>query len=374
MKTVRLDDSIFDELAATTGRDLISIFIPTHRRGRDVAQDRIRLKNQLSEVEDQLGALGWRPRDRSERLARAEALLDDRQFWEHQDEGLAVYVWDDGEITPISTSHSLEATSTIMPVFLLRPLLGELDVIPALVLALTRDEVALFTATKRSVERMDTDLPSFDDVNWFVDRETQRQQHPDRVGTSRNRHGHDPSDRSGEDLKRFLREVSAAVPDTHRATPLVVLGDDDLVARFASLSERSTITPDNSGLSAPFSNDEVRQMTGALLADLARERSEASIAEAAEQIGIGNATRDVAEALPAAVSGRVGKVVVDRRAAPVWGRLDKSSLEVGTSQEKRPGDVDLIDRLVIESRAHGAEVVSVESGIEASALVAIYRF
>ena len=373
MRTLHLDDSIFDELAATSGRDLISIFIPTHRRGRDVAQDRIRLKNRLSEVEAELDGLGWKGRDRSNRLAMAEALLDDREFWEHQDEGLALYIGEDGDITPISTSHPHE-TSTIMPVFLLRPLLSELDDTPALVMALSRDEVALFTATERSVERMDTNLPSFGEVNWFVDRETQRQQHPDRAGTSRNRHGHDPSERSDEDLRRFLREVAAAVPHADRANPLVVLGDGDLVSRFANLSERSTMSPDNSGISSPFSEDEVLELTQAVLADQASERSVAGIAEAAEQVGIGNATRDITEALPAAVSGRVGRVVIHRQAAPVWGRLDMSTLEVGTSEEKRPGDVDLLDRLVVESRAHGAEVASVESEIEGSAFVAIYRF
>jgi hypothetical protein len=39
-----------------------------------------------------------------------------------------------------------------------------------------------------------------------------------------------------------------------------------------------------------------------------------------------------------------------------------------------PGDVDLLDRLVVESGAHGAEVDSVESEIEGSAFVTIYRF
>lgn len=103
MRTLHVDDSIFDELAATSGRDLISIFIPTHRRGRDVAQDRIRLKNRLSEVEAELDALGWKSRDRSNRLAMAETLLDDREFWEHQDEGLALYIGEDGDIIPISS-------------------------------------------------------------------------------------------------------------------------------------------------------------------------------------------------------------------------------------------------------------------------------
>ena len=103
MLPTRLDSERFDRLAERTGNDLISIVIPTHEKGRrEIAQDAIRLKNALGQVDARLEALGWRTRNRTNRLARAHALFDDQEFAEHQSAGLAVYIDEDGDTIPIA--------------------------------------------------------------------------------------------------------------------------------------------------------------------------------------------------------------------------------------------------------------------------------
>ncbi len=203
MRATRLDEAVFDNLAEQSGENLISVFVPTHRAGRVVAQDRIHLKNQLSSADDILSGLGWKPRERSERLSKARELLDDVEFWEHQDAGLAVYIDAAGDVTTISSSRDLDPSALVMPVFLLRPLVADIQPITAPVLALTIDEVALFTASEAAVARMDVELPSYDDVNWFVDRETQRQQHPDSAEPE------SPRARGIDPHRRGLRQVSS---------------------------------------------------------------------------------------------------------------------------------------------------------------------
>lgn len=374
MRATRLDEEVFNDLAEHSGENLISVFVPTHRAGRVVAQDRIHLKNQISAADDILSDLGWKPRERSERLSQARELLDDVEFWEHQDAGLAVYIDAAGEVTTISSSKDLEASAVVMPVFLLRPLVADIQPISAPVLALTIDEVALFTATETAVERMDVELPSYDDVNWFVDRETQRQQHPDRAGSGRNRHGHEASTRTDEDFARFLREIDSAIQGFESKTPLVVLGDDDLVARFSHHSGRETVSPENSGLVAPLSETRVQEMVAGTIAAMSQERVDSAIADATDQLGVGKGSVDFDEALAAAISGRVGRLVVQRNADPVWGRLDESTLEVDVHDAQRPGDVDLLDRLVVWSRNKGAEIVSSETEIDDRAFIATFRY
>lgn len=374
MKATRLHQSVFDTLAEASGEDLISVFVPTHRAGREVAQDRIHLKNQLASVDDTLADLGRKPRDRSERLSTARDLLDDVEFWEHQDAGLAVYIDASGDVSTISSSKTLDAFGVVMPVFLLRPLVAEIHPITAPVLALTLDEVALFTAKESTVERMDVEMPSYDDVNWFVDRETQRQQHPDRAGSGRNRHGHEASTRSDEDFARFLREVDGALKDFESQTPLIVLGDDDLVARFSNHSDRATVSPENSGITAPFSETKVREMVGGVLSDMSEERVESAIVEAGDRLGTGMGTVELQEALAAALAGRIDRLVIYRMAGPLWGRFNESTLEVEVHDEKRPGDVDLLDRLVVWSRNTGAYVVSSESEIDDRPFIATFRY
>jgi len=374
MRARTLDRSLFDDLADKGGRDLISVYIPTYRRGRDVDQGRIRLRNQLAAIDDELARRGWKPRERSERLRHAHALLDDREFWEHQDAALGVFIDDRGGIIPIAMSRDVFPKSIVMPVYLLRPLLGDLNALDLQVLALTKAKVVLYQVRHDQIDEIECDLPkSFDDVNWFVDREKQRQQHPDRVGTRNGRHGHDTSG-GGEDRARFLREVARALPTRDSELPLVVLGDDDLVVRFATEVERDVLSPPNSGLAAPWSEVDVLETVQPLLADLESARESRTAAMAAEQLGTGNATTDIAAALGDAVSGRLAAVVVDRTAAPVWGRIDEENLEVTIHGERAPADVDLVDRLITLSMGTGADVESLETAADGHPFVAVRRF
>lgn len=374
MRATRLDAAVFDDLASTTGEDLISVFLPTHKKGRDIAQDRIRLKNQLSAAEEVLAGLGWKPRQRTQRLSKARDLLDDLEFWEHQEAGLAVYIDDRGDVVAVSSSRPLDTVASVMPVFLVRPLAADLHGFNIPVLALTKDEVALFKATEVDVDEIPAELPSYDDVNWFVDREKERQQHPDHVGTDRGRHGHEPSARSGEDLARFLREVDSAIEPVEADTPIIVLGDDDVVARYAHVSRRPTLSRPNSGIRAPFSSEEILDRVGAMIADLDQQRIDEALYTASDQLGVGMATVEIEDAIPASVGGRVERVVVDRRASAIWGRFDEMSLEVEVHDAHQPGDVDLLDRLVVWSRGNGAEIVSTETAIEDRPFIASFRY
>jgi hypothetical protein len=374
MRATRLDAAVFDALASTNGEDLISVFLPTHKKGRDIAQDRIHLKNQLSAAEEVLAGLGWKPRQRSQRLSKARDLLDDLEFWEHQEAGLAVYIDDRADVVAVSSTRPLETVASVMPVFMLRPLAADLHKFNIPVLALTKDQVALFTASEVEVNEIPAELPSYDDVNWFVDREKERQQHPDHVGTDRGRHGHEPAERRDEDLARFLREVDAAIEVFEADTPIIVLGDDDVVARYAHVSRRPTLSRPNSGIRAPFSSDEILDRVDSIVADLDRQRIEEALSTARDQLGVDMATVEIEEAIPASAGGRVERVVVDRTATAIWGRFDEMSQKVEVHDAHQPGDVDLLDRLVVWSRGNGAEIVSTDTGVDGRSFVATFRY
>lgn len=374
MRTDAIDRDLFDRLAAASGRDLISIHIPTHRRGRQLSQDRIRLKNQLAEASGQLADRGWKPRERSERLEAAESLLDDREFWEHQGEGLGLFVEEGGTLTAVSLSRRPIVGCVVMPVFLLRQLAGELNRTALPVLALSRTFVALYRADTSAASRMKADLPeSLDDVNWFVDREKQRQQHPDVAGTSRSRHGHESGAREPEDTRRFLREVADALPDTGEI-PLAVLGDDDLVSRFENEVERPTVSPPNSGLSLPVTESQIHDLTRPLVEELDRAAEEAAVVEAKEQVGLENASVEITDALPDAMSGRLGEVLIQRHTESIWGRVDENTLEVTVNDDRSFPDVDLLDRLVVFTISNGGSIRLLDSPIDGWPFVAIRRF
>ena len=376
MKPFTLDLDRFDELTRASGVDLVSIYIPTHQKGRDVAQDPIRLKNQLAEVEQRLESTGWKTRERSERLAEAVSLLEDKEFWEHQSAGLGLFIDDEARLVPVSIPVTVDPFAYVGQVFHVRHLVPGMGVARVPILLLTKNAVRLLYGTKHDIDEVDVDLPgSIDDVNWFVDREKERQQHPDRSGSNRNRHGHEPASREDEDRNRFLRAVSDALPKQASDGPMVVVGDDDLVERFRNLVDFETMSPRNSGVSAPQDNGMVLERALPALEAIETSREAETVKRATDRLGSGRASQSLAEAIPAAVSGRVEEVVISRGAAPVWGHLDATTMTVEIQNDSaKPYDVDLMDRLVVEAYKTGARISTVAERIESGDFIAVNRY
>lgn len=377
MKPRDVDRKVFDDLAATQGETLISIVLPTHKRGPELEQDRIMLKNLISAAEQKLESAGWKPRDRTRRLEEARRLLDEDEFWRYQRQGLAIYIDDDRKADPIALSaHSGAALTTISDVYHVRYLIPSLELSRLRVLALAKGGVALYECGLQSIARLEADLPSsIDDVNWFMDREAQLQRHTERPGTSQAMHGHDPRDRLEEDLSRFLREVSRALPRQPGNGPLVVVGEDVLVGRFASVHGEEIVHPENSGTwdveDAPRLHERVKPV---IVAEEKKLMNEAA-ASANGSLDRGKAVTDLPAAISAAITGRLSDVVVARTAQPVWGSYDAASLEVEEAGEVNAvGDTDLLDRLLVEATHTGAVVRTVDEPINGYDFVATKRF
>ncbi len=70
----------------------VSIFLPTDRRGREVRQGPIRLGNLIRAARELLLSGGMPAAEADGLLAPASGLLDDHDFWQYQDHGLAVFL------------------------------------------------------------------------------------------------------------------------------------------------------------------------------------------------------------------------------------------------------------------------------------------
>ena len=373
IRPTELDRELFDRLAAATGEALISIYLPTHVKGAEIGQDRIRLKNGISDAEARLDEAGWSPRDRSALLESARDLLEDEDFWKHQRPALGVFVDSKGETTPVSLIEDTMERTVVSGVFHLRPAVPSLHPPELPVLVLSKGGVRLYRITGRQVRRVEADLPeSFEDVNWFVDRERQRQRHPDKAGTTRGRHGHEGGYRD-EDLDRFLRAVATALPDAG-PEPLVVLGDDNLPARFDDISDRETVSPSNGGVGEVDDVVEIVEKTAPVLESHRISVIEARRQEAEGHLGSGNSITDLDEGLQAAVAGRISGLLIDEGADPVWGEFDPTSLEIARHEKEELFDVDLLDRLVVHAMGTGAEVTTTEGPIDGHVFVAIPRY
>jgi hypothetical protein len=69
----------------------ISMYLPTHRVGADIQQDRIRLKNQTRQAENLLFLANVHAAEVENLLEPIQALVDDEAFWLHPSNGLALF-------------------------------------------------------------------------------------------------------------------------------------------------------------------------------------------------------------------------------------------------------------------------------------------
>ncbi len=375
MRPRRLDGETFDQLAATSGELLVSLLLPTYVRGPDIAQNRIRLKNLISGVDDQLERAGWKTRDRELQLRHAQELLADHGFWEHQSKGLAVYIDDDARVLPVAIPDDVAMLTTISGTYHVRHLIPSLHAPSLQVLVLAKKEVRLYEASRYNASRLEVDLPeSIDDVNWFMDREAQLQQHRNSAGSAGYHHGHDPADRSEEDLNRFLRAVADALPGHAGKGPLVMLGEDSLVGPFSQICTREIVSPPSGGIRDVDDPIEVYEKAAPVMAARERSYKEDSLELALKHLEIGDAVTSLADALKIAVSGRISQLILNSRAEPEWGTFDPATLEVQREEESSLGVGDLVDRVAAHAIAFGAEIRMVDVPIEGHDFVAVLRF
>src|ERR1051325_7510518 len=82
-------------LITQQGKWCVSLYMPTHRVGREQQQDPVRLKNLLAKAEANLLANGLRRPKVQQLMQPAEELLGDKDFWQQQSDGLAIFLTND---------------------------------------------------------------------------------------------------------------------------------------------------------------------------------------------------------------------------------------------------------------------------------------
>ena len=382
-----IDRERFDALLNTAGPGpRVSVYLPTHRAGRDVRQDPIRLKNLLRQAGDGLQAGGMAAADVEDLLAPASALLDRGSFWEHQLDGLALFLDADG-LREFRCPRHFDDFCYVHDHFHVKPLLPLLRWETVFhLLALSLNQVQLFEVTAEALNPVDPgDMPTSlaDALGHDVD-EPSLQHHagarpgaPSANTSVYHGQGGGDDDRTRE-IIRFLQLVDEGLrrrlPDPH--TPVVLVGVDELVSRFHELSHHRGLLPE--AIAGNVESFEARRLHAEAW-EHAREFVEADARRAAarydEQKGTEYATARVGEVARALAAGRVESLLVaaDR---VLWGELDPDAGEVALHDRRENGDVDVIDRLAVLGLQRGADVIARRASRlpDGAAVAAVMRY
>lgn len=356
------------EAAAYEANPCVSIYMPTHRMGRETRQDPIRLENLVGEGQDALIAEGMRRPDAEALLSGVWALTEDYTFWQHQSAGLAIFAAPD-RLDVHRLPQTMPEEVRVGVRFHVKHLLPTLaNNGRFFVLTVAQDRVCLFGGGRHGLHPVEADeIPdSIDAQRGMTDYQEKVGFHP--TGPTPTTHGtptahyhaggEAPEDVRENQLDEWLHRVATGVEKAlgEENAPLVVAADERNQGRFRTHSRYRHLV--EGGIYAhPESLDEaeLHRRAWELVEPLFARRLKEACDHYAALAGEGNerAPHDVPTVVQAARHGRVDVLFVAED-DHVEGVVDP---DTGRGKVRRGGDhEDLLDRAVAEALATGAEI------------------
>ena len=379
-----LDDTLLNKLLAPTQGPCVSIYVQQERATRDLDQNRIKLKNALKTVTEELAkADGGGEGDAI--VADLARLDHDNSFWANQFETLAILAAP-GVRHMIRLPRPTRETVAVADSFHLKPLIRHMQ-------SATRYQV--LAVTQKSVHLYEGDTDRLEEVSLH---ELVPQTLVEALGGELDEqhltvasygglrapsvHGHkDKSDERDIDLERYFRAVDKAIWEHHSrpaGVPLVLAAVTGYHDTFHKVSKNQhlieggiKLNPDSVDVDKERLRDEAAAIFG--------PRQKAKIDEALENFGSamaqGQGSADLEDVAQAATMGRVRLLILDAD-KEVGGTIDPDTGAVTRKDITDPAVDDVMDDVAEQVLRTNGEVMVLtgEMHPQPSGIAAIYRY
>lgn len=344
----------------------VSLYMPANRISIDTQKDTIRLKNLLTQAQEQLQAQGMRRPTALELLKPAHDLLDDTKFWRNQSAGLAIFLAPDTKPEIYRLPVRFHVHCQISYRFFVKPLLrlfshdGHY-----FVLALSQQHVRFFRGDRHEledlqVENMPTDI---EEALGEWQPNPQLQFHTS-TGTASDDgrqaamfHGHGSELQMKDEILRFFRRIDDALQPVlaEERAPLVLAGVDYLHPIYEEASDYAHILEQGyTGNTDEFSEKELHAATWELVEPVFEAQRAEDQANFSQLAGTGRTGQYVDELATAAFQGRIETAFLPtgRR---VWGTFDTEAGKVVAQDEPvSVGEGKSLDRTTPDTNGDGA--------------------
>lgn len=357
------------DLMAKETEACISIYMPTFRAGRKTEQGPIRLKNLLKQAEQYLLDLHFRNPQIRTLLEPAEALLTTGLFWQHQSDGLALFLSPAGLLS-YRVPLSFDELVVVSKRFHLKPLFQLLTGDGLFfVLAISQNAVRLLECTRYGCDTIDlAGIPtSIAQALQFDDPEKQLQFHtgtsaPD-AGRGRSAifHGHGAgSDDAKTNLLRYFRSIDQGLQKLFqdRQAPLVLAGVEYLLPIYREANHYPYLIEEAiEGNPEELSDKTLQEQAWNLMEPIFRQAQDKARMdyERLSKSKSNWSSRDLEKIVSASLAGRVETLFV-AMGVQQWGRFDPQTGTAQLHEEARPGDEDLLDLAAIQTFLNGGTV------------------
>lgn len=368
----------FHTLSEHTSAPCISLLLPTHRRGLEQQQDKIRLKNLIDQVVQALREMELRTADVDSLLEPIQELYYDDLFWRKQSDGLAIFRSPD-MYRCYRLPLKFEEEWFVGDHFVIRQLLPLLHSGGRFfLLTLSQESATLFETTPDSIREVE--LPDVTPATIDGKDET-LQFHSQRRGARATSdeaifHGQGGTgDRTKSEVLNFFQRVSNAVTKALAGedAPLVLACVGYLAPIYEKANSYANLLKEKvPGSPRMWTNDELRLHAWNLVESHFTRQKQASLDAIQQAVAKGGALTDLRDVILAAQQGRIKQLLLvngQRQGGRVDLQLDAVHL---TSYEE--GDVELLNQAATQTLSHGGTVFVVDEipGV-ASALAGLVR-
>jgi hypothetical protein len=344
--------------------------MPTHRLGREQQQDPVRLKNLLAEAETNLLANGLRRPKVQKLMQPAEELLWEKDFWQYQSDGLAMFLSSDFFVKyrlPARFEELLLITKSFhtKPLF---PLLNRVGKFYLLFVSL--NSIHLFQGTADGMSEIRLKFPTrMDKALWTDDPERYLNLHSGSTSMNQAKggfaifHGHDPADDEKKNILRFFQSVNQGLSDLleDKNLPMILAGVEHILPIY-----REACTYDNileAGIPGNPDKENLKDLHehACQIARPIFEESQKKAFEKFEQLNGQQstlATSDLKAAVKAAKFGQVETMFVPINEQK-WGHYVAENDTVIFESEPGPESEDLFDLAAAETVLNSGQVFAV---------------
>ena len=376
----QLSPSEIQELATQINSPCISIYMPAEKAGSSTRENPIRFKNLLSIAEKKV-AQEWADSDITNSLNTAKSYLDNYDFWQNQDYGLAFLI-DNKGVKYYCLPDRFEELSIVSDRFYLQPLLKFISSDRQFyLLALSQNKIQLFLGDSSTIKELD--LPNSVPVSLaealkYDDPEKQTQYHSGGSG-SPVYHGQGVGTTDNKDeIKRFFQQIDGGLQSAfdQENTPLVLAGVEYLLPIYHEANSYShLIATGVIGNPENVNPEDLQQQAWEVISNQSATEKQAAIENYDRLANTPETTHKLAEIVAAAINGQIDTLfMVDN--VRQWGSFDRDRAVVEIHAEATKESVDLFNLAAVNTYTQGGKIYQIEPDKvpENQSMMAILRY
>ncbi|MBM34366.1 MULTISPECIES: hypothetical protein [unclassified Arsukibacterium] len=377
----QLSNNTINELMNIQDTVCLSLYMPTHRSFPQRNENPILFKNLLSELSEKLQQQ-YPDANHAKLMQGFEKLQDDQEFWQHPQNGLAVFATD-AFFKVLQLEQPVAGRTFVCDHPYISPLIRLTQSTENYqVLCLSRDSIRLFAGNRDTINEVSlhSDVPTTKEqaLGHELTPSDQTGYHQGFGATSdrgdlyaHESGGNDKQQEIDIDRKRYFRAVDKAITEHHSqpsALPLILAALPENQGFFREVSHNSNLLAD--GVTVDLSDldtSKLRQQCWQLMEKPYQQKVDAMLQQYNQSANQGLASNKLADIEQAAQMGRIATLLVGK------GRLDVAKVDKYHASNEHP---DLLEELVLQVIRHGGEVMVIpaERLPDQSEAAAVYRF